>query len=76
MSYVDYCRKHGDFKGDYCGECFEELQVENARFRKALEWYGRGGFEAGCTPTGENDGLSSAYWQDQGKRARAALEGK
>lgn len=23
MSYVDYCKEHGDYKGDYCGECIE-----------------------------------------------------
>ena len=40
MSYVDYCRKHGDFKGDYCGECIDELYAENARLREALIFRG------------------------------------
>jgi hypothetical protein len=26
MSYVEHCKKHGQYHGEICGECFEELQ--------------------------------------------------
>ena len=37
MSYVDHCKKHGQYHGEICGECFEDLKVENTRLRAALE---------------------------------------
>lgn len=37
MSYVQICKKHDQYKGDYCGECIDDLYVENARLREALE---------------------------------------
>lgn len=46
MSYVEYCAKHGEYKGDYCGDCIEEMQEECSALRrdlasaiKALEFY-------------------------------------
>lgn len=36
MSYVEYCDKHGQYKGDYCGECIDDLYSENTRLREAL----------------------------------------
>jgi hypothetical protein len=26
MSYVENCSKHGQYKGDYCGDCIDETQ--------------------------------------------------
>ena len=37
MSYVEHCRKHGQYKGHYCGECIDELYEENVRLREALQ---------------------------------------
>jgi hypothetical protein len=37
MSYVDHCKKHGQYHGEICGECFEDLKVENTRLREALQ---------------------------------------
>ena len=37
MGYVEHCNKHGQYKGDYCGECIDDLYTENARFKEALE---------------------------------------
>jgi len=36
MSYVEHCKKHGQYHGEICGECFEDLKVENARMKQAL----------------------------------------
>lgn len=38
MSYVEYCKKHGQHHSEICGECVDDLQAENARLREALEW--------------------------------------
>jgi hypothetical protein len=38
MSYVEHCKKHGQYHGEICAECFEDLKVENSRLRKALEY--------------------------------------
>jgi hypothetical protein len=37
MSYVEHCKKHGQHHGEICGECFEDLKVENTRLREALQ---------------------------------------
>jgi hypothetical protein len=37
MSYVEHCKKHGQYHGEICGECFEDLKVENTRLREALQ---------------------------------------
>lgn len=28
MSYVEHCKKHGQYKGDYCGDCIENTEKE------------------------------------------------
>jgi hypothetical protein len=38
MSYVDHCKKHGQYHGEICGECFEDLKVENTRLLDALHY--------------------------------------
>jgi hypothetical protein len=38
MSYVEHCKKHGQYHGEICGECFEDLKVENTRLREALKY--------------------------------------
>lgn len=58
------------------GHELSKLKEENARLREALEFYARLGIEPGTTPTGDTPLHRDPYWQDQGKRARAALEGK
>jgi len=42
MSYVEHCNKHGQYKGDYCGECIDDINLNNDRLRKALEPYAYG----------------------------------
>lgn len=37
MSYVEHCNKHGQYKGDYCGDCIDELREENAGLKTSLE---------------------------------------
>lgn len=37
MSYVEVCQKHGQYHGEICGECYEELKEENIRLREALK---------------------------------------
>ena len=37
MSYVDHCKKHGQYHGEICGECFEDLKAENTKLREALQ---------------------------------------
>ena len=34
MSYVENCNKHGQYKGDYCGECIEDLYAENIELKE------------------------------------------
>jgi len=36
MSYVEVCQKHGQYHGEICGDCYDELKEENARLRAAL----------------------------------------
>jgi hypothetical protein len=38
MSYVDHCKKHGQYHGEICGECFEDLKVENTKLRGVLKY--------------------------------------
>ena len=38
MSYVEQCKKHGQYHGEICGECFEDLKMENARLVEVLEY--------------------------------------
>jgi len=38
MSYVEHCKKHGQYHGEICGECFEDLKVENAKLSEALRY--------------------------------------
>ena len=37
MSYVEQCKKHGQYHGEICGDCFRWLEEQNTRMRKALE---------------------------------------
>lgn len=37
MSYVEVCQTHGQYHGDYCGGCVEDLREENTKFRIALD---------------------------------------
>jgi len=37
MSYVEHCKKHGQHHGEICGECFEDLKIENNWLREALQ---------------------------------------
>lgn len=71
MSYVEVCQKHGQYHGELCGECFEEIKKENARLREALETLLDRSHEQHCDwldPVGQcNCWLS---------KARAALEDK
>jgi hypothetical protein len=64
MSYVEHCKKHGQHHGEICGECFEDLKIENARIKEALERLSLdcGGFCCDCP--------------DIREYARVALEGK
>jgi predicted RNase H-like nuclease (RuvC/YqgF family) len=34
MSHVDNCNKHGQYKGDYCGECIDDLYAENMELKE------------------------------------------
>lgn len=36
MSYVEHCKKHGQHHGEICGECFDDLKVQNTKLREAL----------------------------------------
>lgn len=36
MSYVELCDQHGQYHGDYCGECVEATQVELESYRSQL----------------------------------------
>lgn len=38
MSHVEHCKKHGQHHGEICGECFEDLKVENAKLVEALAY--------------------------------------
>lgn len=72
MGYVEICNKHGQYHGDLCGECFEELKEENVRLREALDSLLDRPHEQHC------------HWPDPGSdkcncwlnKARAALEKK
>lgn len=66
MSHVDWCHKHGDYKGDYCGDCIEAIMKENERLREALEHI----ISMAGTPDAA-EGCRNII-----KKARAALEGK
>lgn len=68
MSYVEHCKKHGQYHGEICGECFEDLKVENVKLRKVLEEIAVGGCEC-CTE-------GSLYRDEMIDIARAALEEK
>ena len=68
MSYVEHCKKHGQYHGELCGECFEELQTENIQLRSALEQIAIGGCEC-CTE-------GSLYRDEMIDLAQATLEGK
>ena len=37
MGYVSHCNKHGQYKGDYCEDCIDELRKENTKLREALK---------------------------------------
>lgn len=34
MSYIQECKDHGQYKGDYCGECIDELYAEVRRLKE------------------------------------------
>lgn len=36
MSYVEVCKTHGQYHGEICGECYEELKEENVILRQTL----------------------------------------
>jgi hypothetical protein len=42
MSHVEVCKKHGQYHGEICGDCYEELKEENARLRDTLFQIGHG----------------------------------
>ena len=33
MGYVELCKKHGQYHGEFCGECFEDLKAENIKLQ-------------------------------------------
>ena len=68
MSYVDHCKKHGQYHGEICGECFEDLKAENSRLRAALMSIG---IAEGCENYPEE--LRAAILMD---KARIALIGE
>ena len=38
MSYVEHCKKHGQYHGEICGECFEDLKaLEKAYYEQEEE---------------------------------------
>lgn len=37
MSYVEHCKKHGQYHGEICGECFDDLKEENTKLRQVIE---------------------------------------
>ena len=37
MSYVEHCKKHGQYHGEICGQCFEDLEVENKELKQAVQ---------------------------------------
>jgi len=87
MGYVENCKKHGQYKGDYCGECIDALYEENARLKEALEFTIEAAeylyrpnkpLQAGLSPTFYH---TLSYEGDlvlieKTKKARAALEVK
>ena len=66
MGYVNLCKKHGQYKSDYCGECIEDLYTENKRLKEALEQIAKGD----VAPSSIKGYIDEAY-QDI---ARAALK--
>ena len=92
MSYVEHCKKHGQYHGELCGECFEDLEIENARLREALAFYADTEKKLDCFLRFDEDfvyldksdienipfkhGDQYGFVPHYGKRARAALEGK
>ena len=36
MGYVEHCNTHGQYKGDYCGECVEATQLEVEALRAQI----------------------------------------
>lgn len=55
------------------GHAAARADAECAVLREALEFYARVGVPHGATPVGDTPIHKDPYWQDQGKRARAAL---
>jgi hypothetical protein len=37
MSYVEHCKKHGQYHGEICGQCFEDLETENKELKQAVQ---------------------------------------
>jgi hypothetical protein len=70
MSYVEHCKKHGQYHGEICGECFEDLKVENTRLKEALQAIAFGVWIEGELQDGQYRG------KQQYEIALAALEEK
>ena len=54
-----------------CHQKVEELQAENERLRKALEWYAN---EDGYMAAGHTDVIATAYTGRMGAKAKQALK--
>lgn len=37
MSYVEVCKTHGQYHGEICGECYEELKEQNERLENQIK---------------------------------------
>ncbi|NDE91577.1 MAG: hypothetical protein EB059_10685 [Alphaproteobacteria bacterium] len=37
MGYFEFCSKHGQYKGDYCGDCIDELYEDNERLKEEIK---------------------------------------
>lgn len=67
------CLKGHDLVGYIvCGHCYDKLEAENTRLREALEWYA----DEKCRASHTSLGPCRMIVQDNGEKARAALEGK
>ncbi len=80
MSYVEHCAKHGQYKGDYCGDCIEakdariaELEVHESQLENEVTyWAGlhkqatERVFKAECEATG--------HWKESQARGELAIK--
>lgn len=67
MSYVEWCKKHGQYHGELCVDCFEELETENLELKTILRGLmGRSREYANDYEYTEEDNYS--YWYERAKK--------